>query len=107
MQTAIKNFYVIEVMEDETKRPMGTVLFGQVVADQTGKYEVGSFVCSSLITAIDPVKKIVTTESATQYLLAEDTGKKAMAYLSELPLLRNGYTPMQVKALRASFDQSQ
>jgi len=102
MQTTIKNFYVVEVIEDETQSPMGTVLYGEVVADETGRFEKGSFVCSSLIISIDPNKKIVTTESASQYLLSEDTGKKASAYLSEVPLLREGYTPSQLKALRTS-----
>lgn len=106
MLTTVKDFYIIKVLEDDTDKLIGIVLYGEVVADETGRFHTGSFVCSSLISSINPETKIVTTHSASQYLLASDTGKKSLAYLSEIPLLREGHTPAQVKALRSSSKQS-
>lgn len=90
----------MKVLEDGTERPMGTVLYGEVVSDETGRFSIGCYVCTSLIKSIDPQKMLVTTESGSEYLLQSTTGKKSLIYQSEIESLRNGLQLSDVKRKR-------
>lgn len=100
MQTTVKDFYIVKILEDATDRPMGTVLYGVVIEDKTGRFTIGSHVCTSLIETIKPELKKVITKSGREYMLAGSMGKTSTAYLSEIPLLRDGHSPEFIKSTR-------
>jgi len=101
MQTIIKHWYIIKVLEPKTEALLGQILWGIIVYDQTNRFAEGSYVSSSLIKDINLELKLVVTNSNSEYLL-EGEGNDFSVYFSEVKLLDRGFSPEQIMKMRLS-----
>lgn len=103
MITEVKEWFVVEVYERDfsENQSQGSVLWGVVVNDETTRFSPGDYVCSSLIKTISQNKNQVFTKSGSTYLLL-GAGNEAQIFLNEFPLLRKGFSPVEIKRVRAA-----
>jgi len=99
MQTIIKNWYIIKVLEPKNESLLGQILWGTVVNDETNRFTAGDYMSSSLIKDINLDLQLVVTQSNNQYKL-EGNGEEFLAYVSEVKLLDKGLSPEQIMKLR-------
>lgn len=81
---------------------VGEVLHGTVADDQTFRFYEGDYVTASRIIEKDFEKGQILTTSHSLYLI-EGSGKQAIIDLDDFELLRNGFSPEQIKALNSSL----
>lgn len=96
MNTTVKNWSIVAVMDGE--QLVGEVLYGIVQDDQTYRFFNGDYVTTSRIVMMDFKARQVITASNSHYFL-EGSGKRAIIDLDDFELLRNGFTPEQIRAL--------
>lgn len=97
IQTVIRDWYIIKVIDPGTMKRVGQILWGYVVEDRTLRFDVGYFICTS---AIEKIKNnVITTAKSSEYVVI-GSGKEFEAYFDEVDMLRRGYSPDQVKRLR-------
>jgi len=101
MQTIIKNWYIIKVLEPNTEALIGQILWGTVVNDETNRFTDGDYMSSSLIKDINLDFRLVVTQSNSQYKL-EGNGNEFSVYFSEVKLLDRGFSPEQIMKMRLS-----
>jgi len=103
MITEIREWFIVEVYERDFSEEQfqGSVLWGIVVYDETMRFSSDDYVCSSLIKTIIQDKNQVFTRSGSTYLLLGG-GDEAQIFLSEFPLLRKGFSPVEIKKIRAA-----
>mgnify|MGYP005985907483 CR=1 FL=1 len=102
MITEIREWFIVEIYERDfsEEQYQGSVLWGTVVYDETMRFSTNDYVCSSLIKTITQDENQVFTKSGSTYLLHGD-GIEAKIYLNEFPLLRKGFSPVEIKRIRA------
>jgi hypothetical protein len=98
MQTTVRDWYVIKVLDGETL--VGQLLWGFVI--DSDRFSAGDYVCTSMI---DEIKEQHIITAKGSYYVVEGTGKTFEAYLSEVDLLRKGYSPDQITRLRSHFSK--
>lgn len=96
MNATVKNWYIVAVMDGE--QLVGEVLYGTVQEDQTFRFYGGDYVTTSRIVWRDLKAHQVLTSSHSHYQLI-GKGKKAIIDLDDFELLRNGFSPEQIKIL--------
>lgn len=103
MITEIREWFIVGIYERNfsEEQCQGSVLWGIVVYDQSLRFSSGDYVCSSLIKTIDQDENHVFTRSGSTYLLLGD-GNEGKIYLNEFPLLRKGFSPVEIKRIRAA-----
>lgn len=103
MITEVKEWFVVEVYERDfsENQYQGSVLWGIVVNDETTRFSPNDYVCSSLIKTISQDENQIFTKSGSAYLLLGD-GNKTQIYLNEFPLLRKGFSPVEIKVIRTA-----
>lgn len=94
--TLVKNWAIVKVGQDKNCQ----FLWGIIVDDQLGRFEVDDYVFTSSIQSICPSKRLVITSSAHTYKLQGD-GKRVFASSKELELLRAGYSPSEIKFIES------
>jgi len=99
MQTIIKNWYIIKVLEPNTEALIGQILCGTVVNDETNRFTTGDYMSSSLIKDINLDLRLVVTQSNSQYKL-EGNGNEFSVYYSEVKLLDRGVSPEKIIQIR-------
>jgi hypothetical protein len=99
MNTTVKDWYIVAVMDGE--QLVGKVLHGTVADDQTFRFYEGDYVTTSRIVSMDVKAQQVITASNSLYDL-KGSGKRAIIDLDDFELLRNGFSPEQIKALNSS-----
>jgi len=99
MQTIIKDWYIIKILEPKTEAFFGQILWGTVVNDETNRFAMGGYVCSSLIKCIDLDLQLVITNSNSEYRL-DGVGNDFSVYFSEVKLLDRGFSPEQIMKIR-------
>jgi hypothetical protein len=97
MQTRVRDWYIIKILDDERQSLIGQVLWGFVLYDDTGRFSCGDYVCTSLIEAIKD--NLIITASGSQYIV-EGSGKEFEADIADVHQLRRGHSPFQVSRLR-------
>jgi len=103
MITEIREWFIVGIYESDfsEEQYQGSVLWGIVVYDETMRFSPDDYVCSSLIKTIIQDENQVFTRSGSTYLLLDD-GNEAKIYLNEFPLLRKGFSPVEIKIIRAA-----
>jgi hypothetical protein len=101
MQTIIKHWYIIKVLEPKNEKLLGQILWGIVVSDETNRFATGDYMCSSLIKNISLDLQLVITNSHREYRL-QGEGNDFSVYFSEVKLLDRGFSPEQVIKIRCS-----
>jgi len=99
MQTIIKNWFIIKVLEPETEALLGQILWGTVVNDMTNRFTAGDYMSSSLIKDINLDLRLVVTQSNSQYKL-KGNGNEFSVYYSEVKLLDRGVSPEKIIQIR-------
>jgi len=93
----MRDWYVIKVIDDTTNQLVGQLLWGFVLEDNSNRFDCGDYVCTSAIEAIND--DIITTAKSSKYTVV-GAGKEFEADMTEVDLLRKGYSPVQVARLR-------
>ncbi|WP_042153097.1 MULTISPECIES: hypothetical protein [unclassified Pseudoalteromonas] len=103
MITEIREWFIVGICERNfsEEQYQGSVVWGIVVHDETMRFSPGDYVCSSLIKTIIQEENRVFTNSGSTYLLLGD-GNEVKIYLNEFPLLRKGFSPVEIKKIRAA-----
>ena len=103
MITEVREWFIVEIYERDfsEEQYQGSVLWGIVVYDETMRFSSDDYVCSSLIKTITQDENQVFTKSGSTYLLLGD-GNEAKIYLNEFPLLRKGFSPVEIEGIRAA-----
>ena len=96
MNTTVKNWYIVAVMDDQ--QLVGEVLYGIVQDDQTYRFYDGDYVTTSRIVLMDFKTRQIITASNSHYQLT-GSGKRAIIDLDDFELLRKGFSPEQIRAL--------
>lgn len=99
MNTVLRDWFFVSIFEAENF--VGNVLWGYVVDDSTCRFLKDDFVCTSNIVHINKSNQLITTNSGSLYQIIEK-GLRSKIYYEEFELLRNGFSPPQVEALRMS-----
>jgi len=98
MQTIVRDWYIIKIVDDQRLTRVGQLLWGFIVADPTGRFNPGGYVCTSNIDKIE--NNTITTAKGSNYV-TEGQGQEFTAYFSEVEIFRRGYSPTQVARLRS------
>ncbi len=99
MNTIIKDWVIVSVIDNE--KLIGKVLYGIVIDDMSCRFLKDDFVCTSAIKDINIVNQLVKTESGSLYQIV-GKGKRAKIRFDEFELLRQGFSPIQIIAIRQS-----
>ncbi|MBA6288576.1 hypothetical protein [Colwellia sp. MB3u-4] len=99
MNTVIRDWFLVSVFDasDLVER----VLCGYVIYDARSHYLKDDFICTSNIIHINSSNQLITTDSGNLYQTIEK-GRHSKIYLEEFELLRIGFNPLQIEALRIS-----
>lgn len=97
MITVIKDWYIVRIIDSGLY--VATVLWGTCVEDMTSRFSAGDYVCSSKIVSIDPMAKMVKTQSGSSYQVEGD-GIRTDIQLNDFELLRQGFSPEVINQLR-------
>lgn len=99
MNTVLKDWYIVSVLEGDEL--VGKVLYGTVIFDSSFRYIKGDYVCTSKIVDINVNNQLIKTHSGSLYQI-HGNGKRAKIKFNEFELLRQGFSPDQIIAIRQS-----
>jgi hypothetical protein len=99
MNTVIRDWFLVSVFDASDL--IESVLFGYVIYDARCRYLKDDFICTSNIIHINSSNQLITTDSGNLYQTLEK-GRYSKISLDEFELLRIGFNPLQVEALRMS-----
>lgn len=97
MNTVLKDWHIVSILENGEL--VGKVLWGICVEDETVRFDVGDYVCSSKIVEIISADKLIKTVKGSVYLL-EGNGTKAEVNVEDFELLRQGYSPDEINRIK-------
>ena len=84
---------------------VGKVLYGFVLDDQTYRFAHNDYVTTSRIEKCDFKRGIVETHSVSIYVL-QGKGTEATIEFRDFELLRNGFSPEQIKRLNLESNET-
>ncbi|GAA6206376.1 hypothetical protein [Thalassotalea sp. SU-HH00458] len=100
--TTVYNWIIVSVYDRFDKNDdntfIGNVLYGFVLDDQTYRFTPNDYVTTSRIVKCDLKRSIVETHSGSIYVL-QGNGKDATIDFRDFELLRNGFSPEQIRRL--------
>jgi len=99
MNTIIKDWVIVSVIDDYLL--VRKVLWGIVIDDMSCRFIKDDYICSSEIIDINIYNQLVKTNSGSLYQIIGE-GHRAEIKSEEFELLRQGFNPNQIKALRLS-----
>ncbi len=99
MNTVLRDWFIVSVFD--ASYIIKNVLWGYVIYDASCRYSKGDIVCTSNIIHINKINKLITTQSGSLYQIL-DKGRCSKVYYEEFELLRNGFSPLHIEALRMS-----
>jgi len=97
MNTVVKDWSIVDVKDSDGL--IGTILWGIVVDDSSCRYLTNDYVCTSKI--INIYHQVITTHSGSIYQVI-GSGRHLTIDYDDFELLRHGFSPNQVLALRMS-----
>lgn len=96
MTTTVKNWFFVTVMDGDVR--VGSVIYADVIEDESFRFSIGDYVCTSNLVEINPEHNLAITASGSDYKLI-GKGRKAIIDFDDFELLRNGFSPLQIKVL--------
>lgn len=96
MNTVISDWFTVAIMQEDEL--LGEVLWGIVVDDSTFRFAKNDYVCTSKITKVFTSNQLVQTFSGSIYQTVGQ-GRKAIIDADDFELLRNGFSPSQIRTL--------
>ncbi|WP_199526751.1 hypothetical protein [Pseudoalteromonas sp. bablab_jr004] len=100
--TTVYDWIIVSVYDRYDKNDdntfVGKVLYGFVLDDQTYRFAPNDYVTTSRIEKCDLNRGIIETHSGSVYVL-QGTGTDAAIDFRDFELLRNGFSPEQIKRL--------
>ena len=99
MNTVIRNWCIVSVFDGDIL--IRKVLWGYVIDDSSCRFLKDDFVCTSNIIRINITNELITTQSGSLYQVL-DKGSAFKLDIEEFELLRIGFSPSQIEALRIS-----
>lgn len=99
MDTIVCDWQIVTV-EDDGHR-IGQVLWGICVEDKSFRFGKGDYICTSRIVKINPKTNLLKTASGSIYK-AIGEGKKVAIDYRDFELLRHGFSPEQIEALKTT-----
>ena len=99
MNTVICDWWIVSIIGNDIT--VGKILWGTVIDDMSCRFLKGDYISSSVITDINSDSQLVKTQTGSLYQIVGN-GKHAKIKMEEHELLRQGFNPAQIIALRAS-----
>lgn len=96
MKTLVIDWQIVSIIDEQ--HCYGELLYAIVITDETLRFNVGDYVCSSKIESVDLEQLIVTTIKGSTYELQGD-GKNAEIEFKYLKLLKQGFSPEVINQL--------
>lgn len=96
MKTTISNWYIVSIMNQSDL--VGKVLWGIVIDDPTCRFAREDYVCTSQIMTVYIDKQVIETVSGSFYK-AIGKGQEAIVEFEDFELLRNGFSPKQIRQM--------
>mgnify|MGYP006093349127 CR=1 FL=1 len=100
MNTVVSDWYIVSVMEKDVL--IGQVLWGTCVDDMTCYFATGDYICTSQIMKVNQNANFFKTASGSFYQVV-GKGKRAIIDYDDFELLRNGFSPEQIRTLNLSL----
>ena len=97
MNTIVKNWHIVSVFGGDAL--IGKVLWGICVDDMTYRFATDDYISTSKIVEILPQNQLIKTASGNLYQVLGE-GQKTHMQLKDFELLRIGFSPEQIQALR-------
>lgn len=99
MNTLVSDWQIVTII-DKNEQAIGDVLFCKCINDTRNLFSLGSYICTSRITDLNADLHLIKTYSGTLYQLL-GAGKRSTIELRYFPLLRQGFSPEQINALKS------
>jgi len=99
MNTVISNWWIVSIIDNDML--VGKILWGTVIDDMSCRFIKGDYVSSSTIIDINVDSQLIKTESGSLYQIL-GKGRRAKIRMEEHELLRQGFNPAQIIAIRPS-----
>ena len=99
MNTIVTDWYIVLVMEGKDR--IGEVIWGTIVDDMTCRFATGDYLCTSAIVKVNASNQLITTSSGSLYQVI-GKGKRAIIDFDDFELLRNGFSPEQIRMLNCA-----
>jgi len=100
MRTTIKNWCIIDVYENsELNDYLGRAIYGVVLKDEQGRFEVDDYVCTAGIVEIDYSEAVAITKSG-EYFMLDGIGSNAKVDQSEFALIAKGIRPEKLASIK-------
>jgi len=99
MNTIVTDWCIVSVMEGKDR--IGEVIWGTIVDDMTCRFATGDYLCTSQIMKVNSSNQLITTSSGSLYQVI-GKGKKAIIDFDDFELLRNGFSPEQIRTLNCA-----
>jgi hypothetical protein len=99
MNTIVSDWQIVSVMDKDEH--IGDVLWATCVEDTTCRFFKGDYICTSRLIERLSNSQLIRTHSGSLYQTLGD-GKHSVIQLRDFELLRNGFSPEQIKTLNDS-----
>ena len=99
MDTIVCDWQIVTVKDDDHN--IGKVLWGICVEDKSFRFSKGDYICTSKLVEINPKANLIKTASGSTYKVIGE-GRKASIDYCDFELLRNGFNPEQINALKTA-----
>lgn len=99
MDTIVCDWQIVTVKNDYQN--IGKVLWGICVEDKSFRFGKGDYICTSKLIKINPKTKLLKTASGSVYKVVGEGKISAIDY-RDFELLRHGFSPEQIEALKTT-----
>jgi hypothetical protein len=100
MTTTITNWFLVDlvnVIDHKYPRYLRSILWGDIVEDQTGRFSAGDYVCTNFIATRD-LNTFITRSGSTYICLG--AGRQVEVNIFDLAALRHGISPIELKDIK-------
>ncbi|SEK67116.1 hypothetical protein SAMN05216262_10280 [Colwellia chukchiensis] len=98
MNTVVSEWQIVTVI-DEKGQSVGDVLFCTCIIDTRNRFQPGHYICTSRITHFNTYTCLIKTVTDSVYQVLGE-GKRSTIELRYFSLLRQGFSPEQINALK-------
>jgi hypothetical protein len=103
MTTTIANWFLVDLVNEidhKYPRYLRSILWGDIVEDETGRFSSGDFVCTNFIATRD-ANTFITRSGNTYICLGQE--RHVVVNIFDLPLLRHGISPIELENIKYSI----
>ncbi|SGZ02108.1 hypothetical protein [Moritella viscosa] len=106
MNTTIKNWFIVDVYTNSKfEKHLGKILWGVVVNDEQGRFELDDYVCTSTLLEIKPSVREVYTRTGSIYVL-DGPGELVRLTHDELAIISKGISPSELANIKVEFQSA-